>query len=151
MDRHARQNDKTFLGLIERLVGVHLLQGPRLQHAKRVRFRARFFEADEVGVRVPTVLKALTGDAVVPAADASDAGVWGLLVGMGAATAGPTVVISTAGMVKGRGGRGGGGGSGRGRKLFFARVGGGRRGGSGRGGVTRGVKAPVRENVQRKG
>lgn len=43
MDRHARQNDKTFLGLVERLVGVHLLQSPRLQHAKRVRFRAQLF------------------------------------------------------------------------------------------------------------
>jgi len=78
-------------------------------------------------VRVPTELRALTGDAVVPAADATDAGVWGLLVGVGAAMAGPTVVISTAGMVGGRRGRGGGGGSGRGRKLFFARAGGGGR------------------------
>lgn len=88
-----------FLGLSNDLFGFIFCKVPVFKTPNVCAFELDFFDAADIGVRVPTVLRALTGDAVVPAADAEDAGVWGLLVGVGAAKAGPTVVISAVGMV----------------------------------------------------
>lgn len=89
---------KRFLGLSNDLFGFIFCKVPVFKTPNVCAFELDFFDAADVGVRVP-MLRALTGEAVVPAAEAEDAGVWGLLVGVGAAKAGPMVVISAVGMV----------------------------------------------------
>ena len=104
---------KRFLGLSNDLFGFIFCKVPVFKTPNVCAFELDFFDAAaDVGVRVPDVLRALTGEAVVPAAEADDAGVWALLLGVGAAVVGPTVVISAAGMAKAGDGRGWSGGKG---------------------------------------
>jgi len=92
---------KRFLGLSNDFLGFIFCKVPVFKTPNVCPF-FDFFDADEFGVRVPS--EQLTGDTVVPAADAENMGDWCLSTGVEAAITALTVVISVPSTVGERSG-----------------------------------------------